>query len=139
MLEISKLCLGMKDNGIIRWIELPYKSRSLYDVIKTDNYVSTSLGRNKWKSLLASGSLQQYCNKEGFNVIAGNLRVRIGIISNNHNECIATDSRVGLGADGSDAKFCYNRGDPGSCGNLAYCYPDNGNKKTKVWGYIFAK
>ena len=52
----------------------------MYSLFADGSYRSTSLGRDTWKSLIGSqGSLQSYCNKEGFNTVCGNAcRARIG-------------------------------------------------------------
>jgi hypothetical protein len=81
-------------------------------------------------------SLQPNCNREGFNSICGgDTRVRIGIVSNQENDCNTCDSRVGFGASGSNCGQNPNN----SCGNEAYCSPDNGDRSTKAFGYIFVR
>ena len=63
----------------------------MYSLIADGQYRSTSLGRDKWKSLIGSeASLQKHCNKEGFNAVGGkpsNSKARIGIISNQQDNC----------------------------------------------------
>ena len=58
----------------------------------------TSLGRDTWKSLTGSeASLQDNCNKEGFNAAVKDQfsKARIGIIANTQKECESCDSRIG--------------------------------------------
>ena len=107
---------------------------SLYSLIADQQYRPTSLGRDTWKLLLGSqGSLQPNCNREGFNVISDDQnhpKARIGIISNNEDECITCDSRIGFGTSGV-------HDDSNTCGIDALADPDNGEKRIKAIGYIF--
>ena len=57
-------------------------------------------------------------------------KARIGIISNNEIDCWTSDSGVGFGIGGF---LSVN----GTCGNVAYYEPDNGEKSIKTMGYIF--
>ncbi|KAK3750715.1 hypothetical protein QZH41_017272, partial [Actinostola sp. cb2023] len=102
-LPFTKLCLGMKTKAAQQqpnWIHLNYKARSLYSVIADGRYRSFSIGRSKWKSLIAGSSLQRNCNREGFNNLLPQERTRIGILSNNENSCSSPDSRIGFGSAG---------------------------------------
>ena len=59
----------MKINDQTKFIVINRQANSLYSLIADGQYRSTSLGRDKWKSLIGSeASLQSNCNKEGFNV-----------------------------------------------------------------------
>ncbi|KXJ07832.1 putative skeletal organic matrix protein 5 [Exaiptasia diaphana] len=119
-----------------RWIRLNYKASSLYSVIADGKYRKVTIGRNVWKSLIAGSSLQKNCNKEGFNVVPGEVnheRVRIGISSNNENACYNNDSRIGFGGDGIKC----GRGRL-STGNCARVGGDNGDNTTPAHGYILA-
>ena len=63
----TELRLGMKVNGTIRWITHSYSASSLYSLIADGKYRSTSIGENKWRTLLPTSSLQQHCNKVSIN------------------------------------------------------------------------
>ena len=105
---------------------------SLQSLIADGHYRATSLGRDSWKSLLESqSSLQLHCNREGFNSDGAIVKTRIGTVSNEGSDgCDSCDSRIGFGgANGDD--------DSNTCGNIAYWYPDNGEKSIKAMGYIF--
>ena len=52
---LNKLCLGMKYEGVTRWIGIDVKGSSLYDVMKGGER-ETNLGEDKWKSLLSGHS-----------------------------------------------------------------------------------
>ncbi|RMX51036.1 hypothetical protein pdam_00024559, partial [Pocillopora damicornis] len=66
----SKICLGMKIKGQLRFIVINKQANSLHSLIADATYRATSLGRNEWKKLIgAQGSLQLNCNKEGFNAV----------------------------------------------------------------------
>jgi len=120
----------------INFIVVNKRANSLYSVLADGQYRNTSLGRNKWKTLIGlQASLQRYCNKEGFNVgtaQSGESIARIGIISNDHNYCAGCDSRIGFGTGGYPD-------DSNTCGNEALWSPDNGNKHIKAIGYILVQ
>ena len=62
-------------------------------------------------------------------------RVRIGIHSNQENNCSSPDSRIGFGGAGSACGQDNNN----TCGNTATCSGDAGNRNTKVFGYVLAR
>ena len=134
----NKICLGMKIDQQIRFITINTgETSSLYSLIADGNYRATSLGRDTWKTLIGSeASLQSNCNKEGFNVFcSGNSlsKARIGIVSNEQNDCHSCDSRIGLGTGGYPD-------DSNTCGNEAANWsPDNGIKTIKAMGYILVQ
>ena len=134
--SFSKICLGMKINNQINFIEITESASSLFSLIADGQYRNTSLGRDKWKSLIGSeASLQHNCNKEGFNAVSGRPRLskaRIGILGNNENNCDLCDSRIGFGTGG-------NHDNNNTCGNEARHGGDNGNKHIKVMGYILVQ
>ena len=105
----------------------------MYSLIADGQYRSTSLGRDKWKSLIGfNASLQYKCNKDGFNTVCDDPlspKARIGIISNNEDACTSCDSRIGFGTGGY-------HDDSNSCGNEAKHSLDNGEKHIKAMGYI---
>ena len=115
--SFSKICLGMKINNQIRFIVINKQANSLYSLIADGQYRSTSLGRDTWKSLIGSNaSLQDNCNKEGFNAYSSKWqksKARIGIISNNGDDCGSCNSRIGFGTGGDPDKT-------NSCGHGIY-------------------
>ena len=119
--------------GQTNYLAINYTADSLYSLIADGQYRNTTLGRDAWKALITNSSLQENCNKEGFNALPGDpgaARARIGITSNNENNCSSNDSRLGFGTSG--------RGDLNdSCGNSAYHGGDNGDKKITAFGFIF--
>ena len=126
----------MKVDQQIRFIAVEQEASSLFSLIADGQHRATSLGRNTWKSLIGSeASLQMECNMEGFNVVSSDglsSKARIGIISNEQNDCSTCDSRIGFGIYGS--RLSSNR-----CGNVAQYSPDNGEKNIAVMGYIFVR
>ena len=132
----SKICLGMKIGHKIRFFTIYRHANSLYSLIADGQYRATSLGRITWKSLIGpQASLQKYCNKEGFNAICSDKphsKARIGITSNEVNDCVWCDSRIGFGTGG-------HHDDTNTCGNEATISPDNGNKHIKTMGYILVQ
>ena len=125
-----------------KFVVLSKQASSLHSLISDGLYRPTTLGRNKWKSLIGSeASLQRNCNKEGFNTkwnpsdSAHALRAaRIGILGNKQNDCISCDSRIGFGTGGDPD-------DTNTCGNEAFAGrgADNGGKHIKAMGYIFVQ
>ena len=121
----------MKYNGYLKAFSFSYPASSLYSLIADGSYRQTHLGRNKWKSLISGSSLQLNCNREGFNAYAQYVRVRLGLIANQENDCNTPDSFIGLGgtwygnAAGNAAAPC--------------CSPDNGGKNLKAMGYILVR
>ncbi|HEY8379348.1 MAG TPA: fibrinogen-like YCDxxxxGGGW domain-containing protein, partial [Nannocystis sp.] len=100
-------------------------------------YVATSLGRNAWKALITDSSLQPNCNREGFNAVpADNTwpRIRIGIVSNQENDCTTPDSYIGIGGVGEPCG-----GPQRSVGNVAFCGADNGDKSLPAFGVVFVR
>ena len=127
----SKICLGMKIGHQISFTVINVHANSLYSLIADGYYCATSLGRNKWKTLIGSqASLQGNCNKEGFNAACTDSlasRARIGIIGNNENACKSCNSRIGFGKAGYPD-------DNNTCGNVAKHAADNGDKFIKTMG-----
>ena len=126
----------MKIGHQINFIAINKQADSLYSLIADEKYRATSLGRNAWKTLIGSqASLQSNCNKDGFNVVGTSTsysKARIGIISNNENDCSSCDSRIGFGTGGHPD-------DSNTCGNEAQHLTDNGDKKIKAMGYILVQ
>ena len=133
--SFSKICLGMKLGNLLSFITIRKQASSLYSVIADGQYRDTSLGRDTWKSLIGSeASLQEKCNKEGFNALAkeGFSKARIGIIANSKGFCNTCDSRIGFGTGGTGD-------DSNTCGNEAKHGGDNGDKHIKTIGYILVQ
>ena len=132
----SKICLGMKYGQQLKYIVINKQADSLYSLIADGQHNATSLGREKWKSLIGpEGSLQPHCNTEGFNAVgtkSGSAKARIGIVANQENDCKSCDSRIGFGTGGR-------HDDSNTCGNEATYLPDNGDKHIKAFGYILVQ
>jgi hypothetical protein len=77
------------------------KEASSLGSIFNGGYVATNKGRQNYKDLINSSSLQQNCNKEGFNISIQGKKVRLGIISNEQDDCLTPDSSIGLGMAGA--------------------------------------
>lgn len=133
--SFTKICLGMKVNGVNRFLRVDQKAASLYALIADGQYRATSLGRDAWKRLVGpAASLQQNCNREGFNTQGSSkshAKMRIGIIANEQNECNSPDSSIGFGGWGPAAEV--------PCGNVARHGGDNGDQTIKAFGYIFVQ
>ena len=62
-LPFTEIRVGMKVDETTKWIIIKQTATSLYSLIADEQYRSTSIGKNKWRSLLPRTSLQAYCNK----------------------------------------------------------------------------
>ena len=130
----------MKVDNQIKFIVINKKASSLHSLIADGQYRGTSLGRDTWKMLIGPlGSLQKNCNKEGFNVNSTKQyerkdmsKARIGILSNNEDDCGRCDSRIGFGTGGL-------HDNTNTCGNEATSQGDNGDKHIKAIGYILVQ
>ena len=128
----------MKVDNQIKFIVINKNASSLHSLIADGQYRNTSLGRDTWKLLISPlGSLQENCNKEGFN--AGSTRqhnnkdmskARIGILGNNENDCHKCDSRIGFGTGGL-------HDNTNTCGNEATS--SAADKHIKAMGYILVQ
>ena len=131
----------MKVDEVTNWIVVDdIKADSLFNVIAAGGFTSTAIGRETWKSLINAPFFQENCNREGLNVqesnkVLGNhVKVRIGIVANNQNDCGTCDSCIGFGTSirscgGYDVTST-------SCGaNKAGC-GGNPNINMAAFGYI---
>ncbi len=137
----TKMCLGMRVGDETKWVSVDQQAVSLHSLMASNTYQETNIGKEKWKSLLHGSSLQLNCNMEGFNVVSptgkrGDAITRIGIISNNENDCNTCNSRIGFGSAGSRKT----QNDNNSCGNEAWSYrSDNGEQHIEANCYILVQ
>ena len=119
-----------------KFIVINKQANSLYSLIADGQYRSTSLGRDKWKSVVGpDASLQLTCNKEGFNAectMTARSKARIGILANEDGDCHSCNSRIGFGTGGK-------HDDSNTCGNIAKRDADNGDQLIKALGYILVQ
>ena len=112
---------------------IPLAGAKLFDLFQQSK--PTTLGRDAWKSLMgASASLQLECNLEGTNIYDANIRVRLGIISNNEADCLTPDSRIGVGGGGPS---CVSPSE--SAGDTACYEPDNGEVELAAFAWVFVR
>ena len=134
--SFEKICLGMTVDGNTQWMALNYEANSLYSLIADGVYRNTSGGRVTWKSLIVGSSLQANCNEEGFNIVYGKVKSRIGYLANNQLDCNSADSEIGFGMSYQACSVVSNI----TCGNIAHCSTvDNGKKLTAAFGYILVQ
>ncbi|MDP3213175.1 MAG: fibrinogen-like YCDxxxxGGGW domain-containing protein, partial [Deltaproteobacteria bacterium] len=134
----TALRLALVDGGTSRAVVIPFRAAdSLLSVFATGVFEATSVSRAGWTGLMASGSLQPHCNREGFNNdVPGYTRVRLGIVANQENDCASPDSRLGLGGQGLT---CAPSLGSSTVGNSASCGADNGDRDTRAFGYLFVR
>ena len=143
-MSFSSILLGMKtpySSSTIQWQAASYTSSSLYATIVPNSYSGLSISVAQWITL-ASGyaNLQPNCNLStlaacltadyspsigGFNIQPSNsgcTNVRIGLITNNENDCGTPDTFTGFGQYG-----------------IIYNYPSVGQSGTAAFGYVLVK
>ena len=124
----------MTRNDVTNWILVNYTATSLYSVIADEKNRETNVGRAEWMTLINNASLQQNCNKEGFNVKCSGYKrqSRIGILGNNEKNCEYCNTVIGFGIEIIDRKW--------SSGNIYYISnPPTVDIKLKTFGYIFVQ
>ena len=99
------------------------KASSLFNIIADGVFKTTIGGKNIWLSLMEYSCLQEYCNKEGFNVdlpgySLGYMKVRIGIVADNEYHCSSCDSCLGFG---TSLRNCNGDMIKTTCGYVATC------------------
>ena len=137
LVPFTSVRLALVD-GASRAVVIPFHAAdSLLAVFAPGAFDATSIGRAGWTGLMASPSLQPNCNREGFNNTASTyMSVRLGIFGNNEDECVSPDSRIGIGGQ-RDA--CAASGADNTVGNATSCGGDNGDRDTRVFGYLFVR
>ena len=128
----TKLCLGMKQNferGMaLNWILVSFShAQTLHSLIANGMHRFTSLGRQKWLSLMVNSSLGLGCADEGFNTAMIKQRVRIGMVAGERCPSPTWDTLIGFGSTGNY-----------SCGNLRGDTPSK-MKHTPSFGYILVQ
>jgi len=137
-LAFTSMRLVMRD-GSDRGVVLPLAASSLQGLF-AGAARATTVGRNAWRGLVSSPSLQPFCNAEGVNQsVPGYRRVRLGILTNQENECTSPDSGLGLGF-GTDANNCITAPLAAtSAGNVSSCGGDNGDRNTQTFTMLFVR
>ncbi|HEY0138551.1 MAG TPA: fibrinogen-like YCDxxxxGGGW domain-containing protein, partial [Nannocystis sp.] len=122
----------------LKLVKLGLAKTSLFALLSPNLYVATAIGRNAWKSLVTGSSLQPNCNKEGINSFPNGdptfTRARVGIASNQENDCASPDSFIGIGTQGIPCG-----GVAMSAGNMSRCTGDNGDVDKPAFGAVFVR
>jgi hypothetical protein len=101
----KKICLGRNvgrgAENYIKWIVIEHQASSLFNVIANGTFTATNITKSKWKLLIKDSSLQEKCNKQGFNIHGGRhdrkMYVRIGLVANQQDHCESCNSCIGFG------------------------------------------
>ena len=141
--SFSEICIGMKVGNDLRFLKIPSAGESLYYLVADGLFRPIyDVARDEWKSLITNSSLQNKCNRVGFNNydhLVGHAGTRIGILASDDDKCSTTASFLGIGGN-YKLSGCFH-GDlsfPVS-GNLAPCDGDNGEVNIKSMGYILVR
>ena len=108
-MPFTQMLFGMRSpssSSSIQWASTGVMSQisSLYNALAPGNMIQLSLlSKGQWEALLPGvGSMQPYCNLSGFNLVptcctytGSAMQVRIGMITNQENECVSPDSFFG--------------------------------------------
>ena len=116
---------------------------SLLDVLAEGGGVkSTAFGRETWESLMDSSVLEENCNVEGFSLkskvsYGSYVKVRIGLIANNQNDCETCGSCIGFG---TEIRSCagYDLTST-SCGTSKAGCNGSPNENKAAFGYILVQ
>ncbi len=142
----NKICLGVKVNGVVKWIVIDHQASSLFNVIANGAFQKTTAGKEAWKSLINGSGFQQNCNREGFNIESDSssqsyMKVRIGFMANNQEDCGSCDTCIGFG---TAARGCSKHDNHDgtvrntTCGYIAICGYFS-NQHTAAFGYILVQ
>jgi hypothetical protein len=123
----TQIRVGMVD-GAERWLVIDTPGESLLSLFD-GGFVQTQATRAGWIGMLAAGSLQANCNREGIN---NGGRVRLGIVANDQGSCTNPESLIGFGLDPT----C---GGASTTGNVACNGALDGDRDTAVLGYVFVR
>ena len=122
----------------IKWIVIEHQASSLFNVIANGTFTATNITKSKWKSLIKGSSLQEKCNKQGFNIYGGRddrkMYVRIGIVANDDNDCETCNSCIGFG---TSITGCNGKVRRRSSGNIYDC--DDLLRIDAAFGYILVQ
>jgi hypothetical protein len=121
----AEVALQLDTKATTRALKIAAPKASLAELVASAE--STNLGRTAWLDLVPGSSLQPACSAEGFSVVRGGARVRIGMLGNdsgNATDCGSPDSFVGVGS----SSFC---GRAPRAGNVA-CFNGAGGDRTEV-------
>ncbi len=98
---MTQVRVVMRDGGTDRDLavsfEQPLSTLSTLHALFTGPFRGTNNSRDEWLGLVASGSLQTRCQRQGLNNGATGQALRIGIFGNEQNHCLSCDSFVGIG------------------------------------------
>lgn len=137
----TKICVGMRYKNERKWMKLDYSASSMYSVIADGIFHETNAGRSQWKSLLhPHSSLQNNCNKEGFNIAFSQkgTYLRFGLVANQGKNCNTPNTLIGFGTEVGECKtlhvFRWSSGNVATCSGV-----DNGWKALPTFGYIFVQ
>jgi hypothetical protein len=134
-MAFKQVRLVLKTGSEVKGLTLPIAANSLVELWKGP-YVQTSAGKDAWKTLMPGPSTQPNCNREGANADCAGRRVRLGLLTNQENDCNSCDSYLGLGHTGQGG--CDGQGQSW-CGMMASCSADNGAKNVPALGYLFVR
>ena len=115
--------------------------QTLYSLIGNGRYRPTGVGRSTWLSAVPGSAIQANCNREGFNAVADyshHTKARIGIIANNEDDCVTTDTALGVGLHSAG---CGIKPDLLSAGSYKQCMSgrNTGHVINHAFAYVLAQ
>lgn len=140
IIGFTELRIGFEypiDSGEIRYLIVPLAAAKMTELFAPNQQRLTMLGRDAWKGLIGpAASLQLNCNMEGANINLNQMRVRLGIIGNEQEDCATPDSRLGVGGDA----FPLCNIEPNRSAGNTSCYGgDNGDVELAAFAWVFVR
>ena len=104
--SFNKVCLGTRFENQDTFFVINKTADSMLSVIAGNVFHPISVGRNTLRKLFGNkGSLEPYCNTEGFNPVCFPILVRIGILFNDFSPCTQCGSWIAFGAGPSGCQL----------------------------------
>ena len=132
----------MHVDGEPNWIMINHTANSLFDVIADGAPKQSTAGKDAWRSLMNSSLLEPNCNRKGFNLQPAKaydsyVKVRIGLVANNQDDCNSCGSCIGFGIALSSCQGTYR--DSASCGTSKAGCNGKRNQNIAAFGYILVQ
>lgn len=126
-MPLTEIRVGMQrtpEQSVPHFIVVPAAAGSLRELFAGPERL-TSVGRDKWLTLVDDPTVQSNCNAEGFNLVRGKnggfARIRMGMIFNNESDCVSPDSYIAVaGWSGTGNYASTSAGPPRDADDFAY-------------------
>lgn len=128
---MTQVRVVMRDGGTDRDLAVSFEQPpSTLHALFAGPFRATNNSRDEWLGLVASGSLQTRCQRQGLNNGATGQALRIGIFGNQEDQCVSCDSLLGIGHSSI------------ASGNVAYEQWDDsgaGGRDTRTFSFVYVR